>query len=119
MSNDPLFVKDGDTIVVIAKTQGPTVSDPCDEYPYVSQAYRVVAYSNGTLPGATLALVPLGSRPTRVSQIEVAQFDECQKNELVEKVNAIINEVVIKLAKELNAEESLDPTETIPGRCCL
>lgn len=66
---DPVFVNDGDTIVVIVKT-GLSVSDPCDEYPYVSKAYRVVADRVGSF----LALVPLTPRATRVSQGEMDQY---------------------------------------------
>lgn len=67
MRRNLIFVEDGETVIVIAKTPGPTVYDPCDLHPYVSQAYRVVA--DRTSP--TLALLPLTTRPVRVSNDEV------------------------------------------------
>lgn len=84
-----VFVNDGDTIIVVARTQqvGPTVSDPCDASPYLSQAYRVVS----DRVGATLALVALGSRAVRVSQNEIDQHvaRETQKHE--EKMRANVD----------------------------
>lgn len=76
---EPIFVQDGDTIVIVAKTQqdGPTVSDPCDETPFLSQAYRVVS----DRVGPTLALVPLRTRAVRVSQSEIDQFNERERQE--------------------------------------
>lgn len=69
MSN-PIFVNDGDTISVIAHASGPTVSDPADLFPYVAQAYRVVADRSGP----TLAFVPLSAKPNRLSQNEIDQY---------------------------------------------
>lgn len=84
MSGEPknqfVFANDGDTVVIVAKTLGPTVSDPCDEYPYVSQAYRVVADRYGR----TLALVPLAERATRVSQREMDQYVARKEREQAE-----------------------------------
>ena len=54
MAGQTIYLEDGDTFVIIAKT-GITVSDPADEFPYVAQAYRVVA----DRVGPTLALVAL------------------------------------------------------------
>jgi len=83
MVPDPIFIEDGDTIVVIAKTFGPTVSDSADAHPYVSKAYRVVADRSGP----TLALVPLGERATRVSQVEIDQFEARKNRESVVQNN--------------------------------
>jgi len=66
-SKNPIFVNDGDTIVLIAKTPM-TISDPKDLFPYVSKAFRIVADRYGN----TLALVPLGTS-IRVSESQVAQ----------------------------------------------
>lgn len=88
-----VFVNDGDTISVIAKTPGPLVSDPCDEYPYVSQAYRVVAERNFPALGPALVLVLLGSRPTRVSQSEVDQFEERKHVAENERWDKLLDEV--------------------------
>jgi hypothetical protein len=71
MASEPIFVEDGETLVIIAKTQEPTVFDPADAHPYVSQAYRVIA--DRFWP--TLALVPLGERAIRVPQAEVDQYE--------------------------------------------
>lgn len=65
----PLFVNDGDTLVLIAKTVI-TVSDPTDDYPYVAQTYRVVV----DRVGPVLALVPLSQFPVKVTHDEVAQW---------------------------------------------
>lgn len=67
MSKSPILLKDGETVVIIARTSGPTVSDPTDEFPYVSQAYRVVA----DRVSPTLALVPLSETPVRLKAGEV------------------------------------------------
>lgn len=61
-----LEVEDGETIAVIAKTPGPTVSDPCDNFPYVAKAFRVVA----DRIGPTLTLAPLSNEPVKLSQFE-------------------------------------------------
>lgn len=92
-----VFVNDGDTIIVVAKTQqdGPSVSDPCDAYPYLSQAYRVVS----DRVGSTLALVPLGTRAVRVSQNEIDQFIACQTQERAERVEDAMA-MIIQLIKE-------------------
>lgn len=65
----PIFIEDGDTLVLIAKTPI-TVSDPTDERPYVSQAYRVVA--DRIRP--TLALVPLSETAIKISGSEVNEM---------------------------------------------
>ena len=78
MSN-PIFVNDGDTISVIAHASGPTVSDPADLFPYVTQAYRVVADRSGP----TLALVPLGAKPSCVAQGQIDQHFARISNEAV------------------------------------
>jgi hypothetical protein len=62
-----VVVKDGDSIVVFAKTPL-SVGDPKDVFTYVAQAYRVVA--DRYQP--TLTLVPV-SEPVRVSAFDVAQ----------------------------------------------
>ena len=62
-----VVVKDGDSIVVFAKTPL-SVGDPKDVFPYVAQAYRVVA--DRYQP--TLSLIPV-SEPVRVSAFDVAQ----------------------------------------------
>lgn len=98
MSDEPnnqfVFANDGDTVVIVAKTPGPTVSDPCDEYPYVSQAYRVVADRHGCI----LALVPLAERATRVSQQEIDRYVARKENERAEddkkKIGAVIDQFV-------------------------
>ena len=59
----PIYVKDGDTVVFIAKME-PSVSDPALEIPGVAQAFRVIANSYGP----TLLLVPEVSVPTKLSQ---------------------------------------------------
>lgn len=61
-----LEVEDGETIAIIAKTPGPTVADPCDNYPYVAKTFRVVA----DRIGPTLQLVPLSTEPVKLSQFE-------------------------------------------------
>jgi hypothetical protein len=53
-----IFVKDGDTISVIAEV-GPSAFDPGGRYPGVGQAFRVVANSFGP----TLKLIPLVKEP--------------------------------------------------------
>lgn len=56
-----IMVEDGATVVVLARTDI-TVGDPTDEFPYVAQAYRIVA--DRTAP--TLKLVPLSETPTKL-----------------------------------------------------
>ena len=73
---NPIITQDGDTLVVIAKTPL-TVSDPVDEFPYVSQAYRVVADRVGN----TLVLVPLSASASRVSVWEVDRAKERIENQ--------------------------------------
>lgn len=55
------------------------MSDPCDEYPYLSQAYRVVA----DRAGRVLALVSLGERATRVSQKSMDEYAAWKERERV------------------------------------
>jgi|ERR1700752_109505 len=85
-----IFVNDGDTLIVIART--PLVlSDPRDEYPYVSQAYRVVADRFGPV----LALVSLIEKPASISQDEVDQYvsrQVCEKNNESDLKRAVDNE---------------------------
>jgi hypothetical protein len=59
-----LYVKDGDTINIIAELE-PTISDPALSYPGVLQAYRIVANSYGP----TLTLVPLASDPILLTDL--------------------------------------------------
>lgn len=126
IERDPIFVSDGDTIVIVAKTQqeGPTVSDPCDASPYLSQAYRVVA----DRVGPTLALIPLGTRAVRVSQNEIDHF-VARKTEEAERVNVAMTQAMIALLSwnfprpvivsaepfDPVAKQHFDPTGTIPG----
>lgn len=72
-----LEVEDGETIAIIAKTPGPTATDPCDNYPYVAKAFRVVA----DRIGPTLTLVPLSNEPVKLSQVETDTILE-RENEL-------------------------------------
>src|SRR6266436_3473733 len=65
----PIFVKDGDTLVLIAETPIST-SDPTDEFPYVSQAFRVVADRVSPI----LALVPLRQTAVKISASEVDEM---------------------------------------------
>lgn len=67
MRRNLILVEDGATVVVIAKTAGPTVNDPADEFPYVSEAYRVVADRLSPM----LKLVPLSDTPTKLRKFEI------------------------------------------------
>lgn len=87
---DPIFVADGDTVVIIARTQqvGPTVSDPCDASPYLSQAYRVVS----DRVGPTLALVPIGARVS-VCQNQIDEYVGRKAEADAKKVDAAIDAI--------------------------
>lgn len=141
MSNDAeKFVSDGDTLVIVARTQqeGPTVSDPCNASPYLSQAYRVVS----DRVGPTLALVPLGTRAVRVSQNETDQFAERKRKEAdeFEEMSLAFAEATVRVCharsiwllphmlneistskksaqRASDDNEKFDPTGTFPGRC--
>ncbi len=65
-----VYLEDSDTLVMIAKTPL-SVTDPTDEFPYVSQSFRVVA----DRIGPTLALVPLCDSPISVPREEVEEHN--------------------------------------------
>lgn len=91
----PLFVNDGDTLVLIAKTSI-TVSDPTDDYPYVAQTYRVVA----DRVGPVLALVPLSQFPVKVTQDEVAQYKTRAVREEAREELFKASQVILKLVND-------------------
>jgi hypothetical protein len=62
-----IFVKDGDSLLVFAEIDRPSVMDPCGNYSHVVESYRVVAQ----LTGPTLVLVPVGEGPVEVAEADV------------------------------------------------
>lgn len=59
-------INDGENLIVMVPLKH-SLHDPALQYPYVCQAYRVVANSYGP----TLVLVPLKSEPTLVSSFSL------------------------------------------------
>lgn len=101
----PIFVNDGDTLVLVASAPI-TVSDPTDEFPGVSQAYRVVA----DRVSPTLVLVPLRETPVKVSRAEIRELAHRtakeRLNELLEFLNHDIKAVLEFVTASLGRKDN-------------
>lgn len=68
-----ILIKDGDTILITAKTDGPTVVDPAHVVGGVGRAYRVVSHFNPQQ--STFELIPIGE-PYTISEFDIKRFEQ-------------------------------------------